>query len=291
MYLVNPSEGERYYLRLLLLHVKGAKSYEDLKFHEIQHATFKEAALSRGLLKDDVHFQLSMSEASFEKMPYQLRQMFATILIFNNPSNPRDLYEMFKFDLCEDFLPKNSNNLPFTIDQIKSGLNKSLNEIEQFLNIHRKNGKMFNLPDFIPIVNTSPAVSIHEYIDLGNLLKSKCNEQQLFIVNTILNAINDKVKKAKAFFIDAPGGCGKTFVYNTITNIIKGQNKKVLSVAWTGIAAILLIDGRTVHSAFRLPLTLNEDSRCNMNVDSALANELKEVSLICVDEVHKNSSN
>lgn len=31
MYHVSPSDGERYYLRLLLLHVNGAKSFEDIR--------------------------------------------------------------------------------------------------------------------------------------------------------------------------------------------------------------------------------------------------------------------
>jgi hypothetical protein len=49
MYFVQPSEGERYFLRLLLHHVPGATSFEDLACtnrhlqHPTQHASFKEA--------------------------------------------------------------------------------------------------------------------------------------------------------------------------------------------------------------------------------------------------------
>jgi hypothetical protein len=59
----------------------------------------------------------------------------------------------------------------------------------------------------------------------------------------------------------------------------------VLSFAWTGTASILLIDGRTAHSSFQLPISLHEDARCGMNPNSAKAQLLKEVSLICGDEV------
>ena len=45
MYLCNPSEGERFYLRLLLLHVKGACGYQDLlTFNGTVFNSFKEAA-------------------------------------------------------------------------------------------------------------------------------------------------------------------------------------------------------------------------------------------------------
>jgi hypothetical protein len=59
MYFVQPSEGERYFLRLLLHHVPGATSFEDLACtnkhlqHPTQHASFKEACQQRGLLQDD----------------------------------------------------------------------------------------------------------------------------------------------------------------------------------------------------------------------------------------------
>ncbi|KAL4101110.1 hypothetical protein QTP88_021130 [Uroleucon formosanum] len=54
MYHVSPSDSERYYLRLLLLHVIGAKSFEDIRtYNGITFPTFKEAAKHRNLLSDD----------------------------------------------------------------------------------------------------------------------------------------------------------------------------------------------------------------------------------------------
>jgi hypothetical protein len=42
MYFVNPREGERYYLRLLLCHVPGATTFVDLRTHDGEvHPTFK----------------------------------------------------------------------------------------------------------------------------------------------------------------------------------------------------------------------------------------------------------
>src|SRR6266540_973978 len=51
LHYVHPSTGERYYLRMLLLIVKGACSYEALRTHNnVLFPTFKEACKARGLL-------------------------------------------------------------------------------------------------------------------------------------------------------------------------------------------------------------------------------------------------
>ena len=51
LYMVQPSEGERYYLRILLTYVKGATSFDNLKMvngHLCR--SFKEACILLGLL-------------------------------------------------------------------------------------------------------------------------------------------------------------------------------------------------------------------------------------------------
>lgn len=46
MYAVSLKDEERFYLRLLLLHVRGATSYECLRtFNNIEYPTFKKAAV------------------------------------------------------------------------------------------------------------------------------------------------------------------------------------------------------------------------------------------------------
>ena len=49
----------------------------------------------------------------------------------------------------------------------------------------------------------------------------------------------------------------------------------MISVAWTGIASILLIEERTVHNAFQIPITLNEQSRSSLSINSKKAEELR----------------
>ncbi len=110
MYFVQPSEGERYFLRLLLHHVHGATSFEDLACtnrqlqHPTQHASFKEACQQRGLLQDDAKWAQCMEEAASMASASCLRALFAALLVFNAVANPLALWERFKKAMAEDFL-------------------------------------------------------------------------------------------------------------------------------------------------------------------------------------------
>jgi hypothetical protein len=110
MYFVQPFEGERYFLRLLLHHVPGATSFEDLACtnrhlqHPTQHASFKEACQQRGLLQDDAEWAQCMEEAASMASASCLRALFAALLVFNDVANPLVLWERFKEDMAEDFL-------------------------------------------------------------------------------------------------------------------------------------------------------------------------------------------
>ena len=97
---VSQKDAELYALRLLLLHVKGAKSYRALRTVDVHTLnedgtsriekkvcdTFKEAAILSGLLQDDLEWEMCLTDAEVDHMPSQLRSMFASILIHCNPT-------------------------------------------------------------------------------------------------------------------------------------------------------------------------------------------------------------
>ena len=89
MYSVNPADPEKFHLRLLLLHVPGATSYDDLKTVSGEVClTFRDACIRRHLLTDDSEYNDALMEASQFQMPRQLRSMFATICTYCQPSDP-----------------------------------------------------------------------------------------------------------------------------------------------------------------------------------------------------------
>ena len=151
-------------------------------------------------------------------MPKALRNLFCIICVFSNPSNPLALYEKFNAYFIEDFIYKN--------DLIKTATNKCLIEFDEFFKKHGKSCQYYlvdkNIPDYSLFINTE-TINILEEQAIGNELKSKLNTHQSVAVETILKAVEDPTIKNKAFFIDGPDGTGKTFVYNTLTRILRGK--------------------------------------------------------------------
>ena len=90
------------------------------------------------------------------------------------------------------------------------------------------------------------------------------------LYKTVENAIYGKNQNQSInnfYFVDAPGGTGKTFVFNALLARVRKGGDIALAVAASGIAALLLEGGRTAHSRFKISLDLNAISTCNINVN------------------------
>jgi hypothetical protein len=99
MYFSRPSQGERFYLRMLLHVVKSLKSYEDLKRfgREEPWATVKEACVARGLLADDNELLICMTEAATFQTGSQYRQLFRAIICNHHEGNALELFNTHLF--------------------------------------------------------------------------------------------------------------------------------------------------------------------------------------------------
>ena len=86
------------------------------------------------------------------------------------------------------------------------------------------------------------------------------------------------------FFLDTPGGTGKTFLLNCILAYVRQRSDVALAVAGSGIAATLLKLGRTAHSHFKLPIPVDENSTCIITPRSATAELIRHTKLILWDE-------
>jgi hypothetical protein len=93
LYYVNPIEEEGLYLRMVLMIVKGATSYEDIRtYNGTIYQTFKEACTARGLLTDDNEWYNAFNEAANWATSSQLRYLFVTMLLFCNLKHERKFY-------------------------------------------------------------------------------------------------------------------------------------------------------------------------------------------------------
>ncbi|XP_076922356.1 uncharacterized protein LOC143584123 [Bidens hawaiensis] len=115
----------------------------------------------------------------------------------------------------------------------------------------------------------------HEYLQ-------KLHPQQHDVYDYVLSASISNTQVL--VFVYAHGGTGKTFLWTTITSYIRSQGKTVLTVAASGIASLLLPNGRTAHPRFKIPIDLTDESNCNISKNSYLSELLIETELIIWDE-------
>ena len=80
-----------------------------------------------------------------------------------------------------------------------------------------------------------------------------------------------------AFFLDARGGTGKTYLENTLLTAVRLKNSDSIAyaVAASGIAANLLLQGKTFHSRFKAPLNVTVTSTLAISKQSAFADLIR----------------
>lgn len=97
-------------------------------------------------------------------------------------------------------------------------------------------------------------------------------------MNSVIN------KQPNVFFVSGHGGTGKTFSWNTIVSYLRAQRKIVLTVASSGVASLLLPNGCTAHSRFKIPIDIDEMAICDIKRGTKLSELLMQTDLIIWDE-------
>ena len=295
VYTIHPNNKECFYLRLLLHTVVGPTSFESLKtFNGEICNTYKEACQRHGLLHDDSHWDSTMNEAAILCTSFQMRNLFAILLQFCDLANPLKMWEKHRFDFSEDLFYRFRSDSPmtYTYDPIleEQVYNECLVLIEnQICQMGGQNLKYYGLPP--PVrdgCNLSEDVSreLSYHIDINEV--SEQNKQLLAEQRQVFDTIYDSIEEFKGglFFIDAPGGTGKTFLLNHLLSKVRLAFGIALATASSGIAATLLIGGRTAHSTFKLPFNIleNETPICKISKQSSRGKLLQEARLIVWDE-------
>ena len=107
---------------------------------------------------------------------------------------------------------------------------------------------------------------------------SNLNEQQKNAFELILTKFF--TSEPVVFFIDGPGGTGKTYLYRAILAAVRSRNLIALATASSRVAAAILPGGRTAHSRFKLPLQTEDNNTCCISKQSGLAKLLKLAKII-----------
>jgi len=125
--------------------------------------------------------------------------------------------------------------------------------------------------------------NVDEMATLVNKQRAIFNPDQAATFDAVLEFVTNN--QGHLFFIHAAGGCGKTFLCNTIAAEVRRRGQVVLCMTLSGIAALLLDGGRTSHSHFKIPLSIHEDSVAGFKHNSYMFPVLQQTKVIIWDEV------
>ncbi|XP_020177709.3 uncharacterized protein [Aegilops tauschii subsp. strangulata] len=278
----NPAEGERYYLRVLLNHVTGKTGFEDLLTVDgMVCGSFREAAERLGLIEADNTLDDCLTEAEQWAMPCSLRRLFATILVHCEPGDVRGLWDRHLEPMSDDY--RRTRTSPTEVEQMV------LLDIRGMLQSMGKDIIDFALPTiddvFDPTEGEAREIieeSTVEFDESGTKLSSSLNLEQRAAYDEILLAVERG--DGGVFFVDGPGGTGKTFLYRAMLAKVRGEGKIAIATATSGVAASIMPGGRTAHSRFKIPLSCDDGASCSFTKQSETAKLLRMASLILWDE-------
>jgi len=204
------------------------------------------------------------------------------ILVFCEPTNPLALYQANQTNLMEDF------NHHF--QDVNYARAACLDAIGSLLRANRKTLTNYSLPlSEVAFLEPEPEDKMFGAIDLAVRWVQQLNnlnDEQRTTYARVMTAVDDNRIIAKLFYVDEPGGTGKTTFNGCLISSLRNRDQSVLSVAFTGIAASLMDGDTTVHSTFGVPFgTLTDDSTSTITMQSLRAQRIRNAALIVWDEV------
>ena len=257
--------------------------------------SYKEVCRKLGLLQDDNEWYDALTEAESTKMCPALRELYVTILLFCEPSNPHLLFESHWDKFGDDF----AVNTELTPTQIKTLVTL---DIQRRLEAREKSLADYGLvsPTDEEILdvrtqtrNIHPMVIMEELEFDWEAMRDMAAEQrelytpdQVRVYERVMECLRSH--QPLFLFIYARGGCGKTFLVNGLLAEIRSSEPSpgavALAMATTGIAGELILQGRTFHSRMKVSsLTPSDDMMLSISGQSALAQLIRMAKVLIID--------
>jgi hypothetical protein len=76
---------------------------------------------------------------------------------------------------------------------------------------------------------------------------------------------------------------------NTIIHYLHASQIPVVTVASSGVAALMLVQGMTAHSCFKIPLDINKTTQCHLRPGSRVADIIQDARVIIWDKISMQS--
>ena len=211
-------------------------------------------------------------------------------------------------DMCEDILirERDAQDLDALPELTEDFENEGLRRLQSLVEANNKSMQDVNMPTPPPLSSAAAAATAgvggattaqrlidqHSGADNQDRLARRVrrvvehlNHDQRNVLNSVKCAVLQRLEggcAASAFFVDSPGGCGKTHVFNHLLDTVRSMGRVALAVASSGIAVLLLHGGRTAHSMLKIPIPIQR--HCHLDFSSAHATLLRETVLLVWDE-------
>ena len=65
--------------------------------------------------------------------------------------------------------------------------------------------------------------------------------------------VKSSIYRAAIYFVDGPVGIRKTYLYRALLAKVRSRGMIALATTTSGVAALILLGGRTTHSRFGIP--------------------------------------
>ncbi|KAM3303945.1 hypothetical protein P3S67_014977 [Capsicum chacoense] len=193
------------------------------------------------------------------------------------------LWDTYYDDMSEDFKRTHENSPT-------AQLQCTLKSINHFLESMGKRIENYDIPKLEQSLNDGIILECREIReeksiivspkDLDTQTKLNPEQQQAFKI------ISERIESGQLglFFIDGPGGTKKTFLYSALLSNIKSRGMIALATTTSGVAAVLLSEGRTTHSRFEIPLQTTTATITHMSKKNGRAKLICKAKIIIWDE-------
>lgn len=205
-------------------------------------------------------------------------------LIYYQPEDVRKLWDIYCDALSEDYKRTHRNS------SVEEVLSLTLKSINFYLESMGKSVKDYDLP-------TLKGISLEQELTLPKEIadelsikvtledletQSKLNPEQEEAFKEMIEKVDSN--SSGVFFIDGPGGTGKTYLYKALLANVRSRGMIGLATATCGVAAAIMSGGCTAHSRFGIPIDVHESSESNYSKQEPKAQLIKRARLILWDE-------
>jgi tRNA A37 threonylcarbamoyladenosine biosynthesis protein TsaE len=173
--------------------------------------------------------------------------------------------------LCQDWLEVATPRM--NIDQAN---NSFLLDLQQRLKREDKSLIMYGFPQPLEqhtelerhrlMYNDDDQRQLYEQLDM----QFPNNEDQQHVYETIMDAVTNPLPNKRHFFIDGPGGTGKTTIVKNLIASIRALDHIALVAASTTLAATNYDNASSAHSLFNYPVVEEEDRDMENRVECQL---------------------